>query len=147
MKAAATSKRGILRRFKHLPQRIKVHLIKAFISPLLQYPAIPLVTISKRQIKNLQVVQNQALRFALDTTRLDHAINNVKTLHEKACLEPINYSIHTRAESIFRKLHALNDPHMNYITDNYEPEKDHFYFRKTHPILLRGVPERIFTSD
>ena len=147
MKATATNKLNILRRFKHLPQNIKVHLIKAFISPLLHYPAIPLVTISNRQFKKLQVVQNHALRFALDTTRLDHVINNVKALHEKARIEPLNYSIYKRAESTYGKLQALNDPHMNYVMENYEPEKDHFYFKKINTILLRGAPEKIFTSN
>ena len=146
MKAKTSSKITLLKRFKHLPQNIKVHLIKAFITPLLHYPPIPLVNISNKQIKSLQAIQNRALRFALDTSRLEHVINNVKTLHRKANLEPINYTIYTRAETIFNKLQALNDPYMNYILENYEPEKNHYYFKKTNVTLQRGVPEKIYTS-
>ena len=146
LKTKASNKISLLQRFKQLPQKIKIHLIKAYISPLLHYPAIPLITISKNQTKALQVLQNRALRFALDTTRLDHVITNVKTLHEKANMEPINYSTYIRAETTFNKLQALNDPHMNHILENYEPEKDHYYFRKTNNLLRRGAPMKIFTS-
>ena len=147
IKAKASNKLNTLRRFKQLPQNIKTHLIKAYISPLLHYPPIPLVSISKNQIKKLQVIQNRALRFALDTSRLDHVVNNVKTLHEKANLEPINTTIYTRAEAAYRKLLALEDPHMNFIVEHYEPERDHYYFRKTFTILQRGPPGKIYTSD
>lgn len=147
MKVKALRKLNILRRFKQLPQRIKVHLIKAFITPLLLYPPIPLVTASKTQIKKLQVIQNHALRYAFDTSRLEHVINNVKYLHKKADLEPLNYTLHTRADMIFRKTLALNDPYMTYIIDNYNPEKDHSYFKKTNTILQRGEPERMYTSN
>ena len=124
MKTKASNKLKLLKRFRQLPQRIKIHLVKAFISPILHYPPIPLVTASNTKIKSLQVIQNHALRFAYGTTRLDHVNVNVKSLHEKAELDPLNYSIHTRAESIYRKLQAIDDPHMTYILDNYEPNKD-----------------------
>ena len=55
-----------LYRFYNLPTNIKIHLIKAFIIPILQYPPIPLITISKTNTNKLQKIQNKALRFAFE---------------------------------------------------------------------------------
>lgn len=40
-----------LYRFKTLPERIKLHLVKAFIIPVITYPPIPLISISKPNMK------------------------------------------------------------------------------------------------
>lgn len=53
-----------IRRFKSLPINIKLHLIKAYILPVLQYTPIPLVTLGKCNERKLQRTQNSALRFA-----------------------------------------------------------------------------------
>lgn len=61
-KAAITE----LYRFRSPPTKVKLHLMKAFIAPIITYPAIPLVTISKVNSKKLQTIQNKELRFAFN---------------------------------------------------------------------------------
>ena len=53
-----------LYRFYDMPIKIKTHLIKALILPILDYPPIPTHTLSKTQISKLQIIQNKALRYA-----------------------------------------------------------------------------------
>lgn len=133
-----------LYRFRKLPEKIRTHLIKAFILPLLQYPPIPLVTISKTKQGKLQKVLNQALRFAYDE-RYPYR-RPLQTLHEHANIKPINYTLYERASAILEKTQELGDPHMDYIIDNYEIDKTHLYFGKTKKVLDRGPPELIYAT-
>ncbi len=52
-----------LQRFTNLSTKIKLHLVKAFMLSIILYPFIQLVTISNKNIQNLQSLQNKALRF------------------------------------------------------------------------------------
>ena len=63
-KNKATAALTKLYRLRDLPEKIKIHLVKALVIPILQYPPIPLHTMSRRQISFLQKVHNKALRFA-----------------------------------------------------------------------------------
>lgn len=87
---------GELYRFRNLPSHIKIHLIKAFIIPIIQYPPIPLINISQSNTQKLQKVQNKALRYAMNE-RYPYS-RNTKTLHEISELEPVNYTLYQRAE-------------------------------------------------
>ncbi len=55
----------VLQRFRNLSTKIKLHLVKVFMLPIILYPFIPLVTISYKNIQKLQSLQNKALRFLL----------------------------------------------------------------------------------
>ena len=50
--------------FYQFPVKIKLHLVKTLILPILYYPPIPTHTLSMTQIKKIQKVQNKALRYA-----------------------------------------------------------------------------------
>lgn len=117
-----------LLQFKNIPSNIKVYLIKAFVLPIIRYPTIPLATVSKSSIIKLQRIQNQALRFAFDEKY--SYTKNIKTLHEEAKLEPINYFLYTQAQKIFRKMETPTFIQFNSITDNYEDHLNHSWFKK-----------------
>lgn len=85
-------------RFNTLPQRIKLHLIKAFVRPITTYAPIPMITVSNTNIKKLQTIQNKGLRFAYDE-RYPYTRNS-KTLHEISDLEPINYHTQPSKQNI-----------------------------------------------
>lgn len=53
-----------LKRFKRLPEKIKIHLYKTLIRPILEYPSIPLITLHKSKLQKLQSLQYKYLRFA-----------------------------------------------------------------------------------
>ena len=134
-----------LQRFKNLPTKIKLHLVKAFILPILQYPTIPLVTVSKSNFLKLQTVQNNALRFA-HNERYPYE-RNTETLHAISGIEPINYSLYTKAAKLYDKVTALEDTSMENIQDNYEENINHGWFRKARVTLDRGPPRRMFTTN
>ena len=49
--------------FRFLNRKLKLHLYKALILPLITYPVVPLNIASKTQIKRLQGVQNKAIEW------------------------------------------------------------------------------------
>ncbi len=81
---------GNLRRFKNLTLEIKTILVKTLLIPVLEYPPIPLCSISKSQKINLQTVLNKSLKFinSNETERL-----TVEELHKKFDILPLNLSI------------------------------------------------------
>ena len=75
-------------RFKSAPNEVKLHLYKALVLPILEYPTIQLNNSCKTYISTLQKIQNKALRFVLGLKISDRI--PTKTIHEKLKMEPIN---------------------------------------------------------
>lgn len=116
-------------RFRMQPTKIKTHIIKAFILPIIIYPVIALVTSSGNQQNKLQKVNNKAPRFAMN--KRHPYTRTSKILHEQAGTEPIHYSLYKRAENIFTEVQNMEDPYMQYIIENYEQNSNHRYYSKT----------------
>lgn len=53
-----------LKRFSGCPERVKLHLYKALVRPIIEYPPIPLHTISRTPWHQLQGIQNKAVLWA-----------------------------------------------------------------------------------
>ena len=84
-----------------MPTKVKIHLIKALILPLLDYPPIPIHTLSKTQLRKLQLTHNKALRFATNQ-RYPYTMNT-REIHEYTNTEPINIRVSpSRAPAPFR---------------------------------------------
>ena len=66
-----------LRRFTNLNENTKLHLYKALVKPILEYPVIPNALASRKQIINMQQIQNQNLRLVAKNT--DNRQNNTTT--------------------------------------------------------------------
>ncbi len=133
-----------LQRFYALSTKIKLHLVKAFILPILTYAPIPLITASNTNLKKLQVVQNKGLRFAFNER---YPYNqNTRTLHTTANIEPINYRLYLQAEKVFNKLTDQREEIFTTLLEDYEEERNHAWFRKTKTILERGPPPKIYTA-
>ena len=82
-------------RFRDLDTRLKLHLVKALVVPVLTYPPVPTHAFSRRSISRLRNVQKAALRFAFNT-RWDDFITT-KSLHEAASLPALNIRLHQMA--------------------------------------------------
>lgn len=99
-KANVTLKK--LRRFRKLSSKIKLHLYKALILPIIDYPVIPTNTLKPSNWKKQQAVQNKALRWIngdvppYDTT--------IQTLHTKYNIEPLNIRNHRLAYNMWEKI-------------------------------------------
>lgn len=124
------------------PAKIKLHLVKAFLIPILYYPPIPLVNLSKK--KKLQDIQNKGLRFAFNQKY--PFTKNTRTLHSEANIEPLNYNLYHRSKEILKKTEEMEVEQMIYIKDNYEIDKKHPYFPKTKITTNRGPPQKIYTN-
>lgn len=77
-----------LRRFSKLREQTKLHLYKALVLPIMEYPVVPLNALCRSSWINLQTVQNRALRWIkgeqppYTTTAID--------LHERYSMIPLN---------------------------------------------------------
>lgn len=107
VRARAERARRVLRtlyRFRDISTKIKLHLVKTKVIPILIYPPVPIHALSKTDISKLQKVQNAALRFALNK-RWDDFYTS-RRLHEEAELPPLNIRLHILATNIWEKMAA-----------------------------------------
>lgn len=74
---------------------IKTHLVKAYVIPISQYPAYPILTILDTKLNLLQTTQNKGIRFANNQTY--PCSKNTKQLHEENNIRPLNTTVYERA--------------------------------------------------
>ena len=95
-----------LARFRYLKTKLKVRLYKTLILPLLTYPVVPLNICSKTQIKRLQVIQNDAIRW-IKNERWPAACP-LDLRHQELKIEPLDLRIRRLAEGVWNKIHEEN---------------------------------------
>lgn len=103
-------------RLREMPTKIKTHLVKALVLPVLEYPPIPTQALSNRQISRLQKIQNKALRFATNQ-RYPYTMNT-RQIHEYTRTKPINIKLHQRATKIWKQLEDLKNPTYENLRNN-----------------------------
>ncbi len=131
-----------LYKFKNLPSKLKLHLIRAYVLPILEYPVIPIATCSKAQLLKIQTIQNSALRFAYDE-RFPFQ-RDTKTLHELSNLEAINVRLHKRATQIWETLDHLQDPIYIQLKDEHN-DRSHSWFPSSMALIEEQPPQPIYT--
>ena len=94
-----------LSRFSTAPSRIKLRLYKTLIRPMLEYPPTQLVNSSSFLLNKLQVIQNKALRFALNYKWYDFITNDV--LHERAKIPKIHDRLKQLRNNFIQKFHDV----------------------------------------
>lgn len=104
-------------RLKDLPTHIEVHIVIAYIIPILLYPPKPLYA-SSRTLDKMQTIQNKPLRFAYNEKYPN--TKNTKTLQELLKLEPIEFTLHMRAEGIKKKITEQEEGILRELLSNYE---------------------------
>lgn len=97
-----------LYKLRNLPENIKTHLVKALILPILDFPPIPIHTLSKNQIRRLQKIQNKALRFAINQ-RYPYTMTT-QQIHTHTNTIPLNIRLHNRAKDIWYRIENLDIP-------------------------------------
>lgn len=105
-----------LYKLHNMPEKIKIHLVKALILPILDYPPIPIHTMSNNQISKLQKVQNKALRFA--TNQKHPYTMTTEQVHIHTKTTPLNIRLHYRAKTIWEKIDDLGLPIYQSLKDN-----------------------------
>lgn len=101
-----------------MPTRIKTHLIKILILPLLDYPPIPTHTLTKTQLGKLQRTQNKALRFATNQ-RYPYTMNT-REIHTYTKTDTINVRLYKRALRTWERLELLEYHHLQQLKENQE---------------------------
>lgn len=119
-----------LYRFKQMPTKIKLHLVKTRILPILDYPSIPTHTLSNAQLSKLQKVQNRALRFAANQ-RHPYTMDT-EQIHTATKTLPLNIRLHLRAEKIWDRILTLNIPTLTSLQEQREHiNRYHYNFRSS----------------
>ena len=77
-----------LYRFRTATPKMKLHLYKTLVLPHLTHSPLTLSLAYTTNIRKLQVIQNKALRFILNTHYTEHRTN--RSLHEQVNIPPLN---------------------------------------------------------
>ncbi len=132
-----------LTRFRNLTPKIKTTLIKTLLIPVIEYPPVPLCSISKTQKINLQKVLNRGLKFIHynETERL-----TIKELHQLYNITPFNVSTHNKACKTWERVRYIEEE-QTYEELTRERDRTHNWFPKTTTIISSPPPLPIYTSQ
>ena len=131
-----------LYRFKDMNTKIKTHLVKTLILPIIDYPPIPTHALSNKQISKLQKIQNKSLRFATNQ-RYPYTLNT-QEIHENTQTLPVNIRLHNQALKIWNKIETLDIPIFHELIENTENIQN---WNKNFPsslTALRNIPQPKF---
>ena len=133
-----------LRRFANLIENTKLHLYKALVRPILEYPVIPNALASRTQIINMQRIQNQNLRLVAKNT--DNRDKTIQQLHEHYNVEAVNVRLHRQANKLWNKfqLKETNVANISLI-QNRNTRRDHNWWPCAAKRLCTDEPEPIYT--
>lgn len=129
------------KRFSRCLEKVQLQLYKRLIRPILEYPPIPLNTLSNSRLLTLQTIQNKALTWA------EHArypnIPLAQHLHEYFNIKPMNIRIHELANKTWGRLETLKDSLYNSLQGNTEiihPNQSHKWWPKSLPLRPGNLP-------
>ena len=142
----AMAKREVakLKRFKRLPEKQKIHLLKAFILPLLTYPAVPLCTTSKFNLKAMQIIINKYIRqVARDELEENETLPTTEELHIKYKIKPINILLYEQTIKTWDKLRLINEE-MTRLFEEEEEKRPHSWWPRVADIVNGEPPTPIY---
>ena len=131
-----------IKRFGNLPERLKSHLYKALIRPILEYPPVPLDTISKSQQLKLQRVQNRAVRWIANW--VPPYRETLEETHMRLGLEPLNVRIHRMSRKVWQRVEAYDEEvYQRLVTA--EPISTNKWFPRSLPLVV--PPEGLYIQN
>ena len=131
-----------LRRFRNLSPKIKTTLIKTLLIPVLEYPPIPICTVSLTQKRNIQTVLNKAVRF-IHCNEPEQM--TTEELHIKYNITPLNISTHQKAKNIWETIKICEPDQFQDLTHPYN--NTHTWFPKSSTIINLEPPQAIITRQ
>ena len=134
-----------IKRFMALKEKTKLHLFKALIRPVLEYPVITNALASKHQMLKMQKVQNANLNIIAKNT--ENELKTIKELHEIYDIEPINIRLFKAAERTWEK-YLEKDPEMENRAriENNNRINDHNWWPRIAHKMHRGEPPPLYVS-
>ena len=88
-----------LKRYNNLEESTKLHLYKALVRPILEYPEIPNALASRSQLKKMQGAQNRNRKMVAKNT--DNENKTIKQLHETYGIDAINIRLYNAADKLW----------------------------------------------
>ena len=131
-----------LKIFRQLSKKTKIHLIKSLVIPQLQYPPVPLHTISSTQKLNLQRTQNKAIRWAMNDERYPYQ-KNTEQLHQETDIQPLNIAMYNQAVRTWERLANIN-PEVYEILHQHETEREHGWYHRSITVVDQEEPEPLY---
>ena len=128
----------------NLNQSTKLYLYKALIQPILTYPPVPLHTASNTQMKNMQRIQNKAIRW-IKNNEIERG-TTMESLHQELKLEAINVRLHKMAEKIWNKIELNNEYMFNVLrelSNKYEGMPEHIWWPSSQR-RVQEVPQPVY---
>ena len=140
----AKSELGKLRRFEKLSPKIKSHLYKTLILPILEYPAVPCCIASKENKMKMQRIQNRGIKFI---NEYGQAELNIEEIHQNFKIDGINVRLHTRLTKSWEKFTRIEtELAERSTTENDDNEtKDHYWWRRLASLVEIEHPEPVYT--
>ena len=133
-----------LKRFKNLSPKTKIHLFKACIRSIVEYPITPICGLSKSNKIKLQRLQNQALKFIMSN---DEENMTLQQAHEKYNIDPVNVRLHKRGLKTWTKFvrneQELAEKSIQLNEDN--TTRDHYWWGRIGRIQDQDEPDGIYT--
>ena len=137
-----------LRRFSSLPTSCKLRLYKALIRPILEYPAVALITISDSAMLNLQRVQSNALLWVHGGWSNNRRPTN-RALHARFRMAPVNVRLHRLARRTWERLEEDEDPNLQDVVRMGEAigDAEHRWWPRSRPRALRPPPRPCYVRE
>ena len=133
---------GKLKRFSQLTPKLKATLVKTLLIPVLEYPPIPLCSLSKTQKINMQVILNKGINFINCNNQ---EFLSIKETHEMHNIKPFNLSTYKKSLKIWETIKHTNEQQYDDLIAP-RPNK-HNWFPKSSNILTAPPPLPLYTSD
>ena len=118
-----------LYRFRYMKRKLKLRLYKTLILPLITQPAVPLNSLSRAQMHELQIAQNEGIRWIFNDRY--PVMRPLTVRHEQAKLEYIAERIKRLAEGIWFKLTEENSEFTRETLSIPTPT-EHTWFRSSY---------------
>ena len=99
-----------IKRFIKLDPKVKLHLYKVLIRPIMEYPIIPNGIKSLDHIKNMQTVQNENLKFAAAYS--DQSNKTAEELHLHYNIDSMNVRMYDAVEKLWAKM-EIKEPEIH----------------------------------
>ena len=133
-----------LRRFRGLNTKTKMHLYKALVRPVVEYPNIPICITSKTNKNKIQKIQNKYIRFAMNNRQA--SMEEIRSAHEEYKLETVNTRMHRRANRTWDKLTLIEEElvERSRMEDNRDETKDHNWWPRVSPFVNGDQPEPLY---
>ena len=130
-------------RFKELKDTTKLHLYKALIRPILEYPVVPNAMASETQLRKMQRIQNKNLRMVVKNT--ENEGKTMEQIHEVLNIEPINIRLYMAARKLWEKFQTKQPNIYNMsMTENQNEIRDHSWWPRVACKLETGIPEPMY---